>query len=193
MQKINAANLLSIPRFWEIIDHTLIDDPTLDKQYESLISELHKLSEQEIFGFVYHFYKYCSQSYVSELWAVAYVVMGGCSDDGFDYFRHWLVTRGRDVYQAALRNPDSLSDEFDKIPEGDIPEFEDIAYAPKEVIEAKFGMDFYEEEEKYDFEEALKQPEISLEWALDNDSKTEEALRLICPQIFEKWWENDRF
>lgn len=46
---------------------------------------------------------------------------------------------------------------------------------------------FYEEDEKYNFEEALKQPEISLGWALDNDSKTEEAFRLIYPQIFEKW------
>lgn len=97
------------------------------------------------------------------------------------------MIRGRDTRQVALCNPDSLSDEFDKIAEDDIPGFEDIAYTPKEVIEAKFGKDFYEEDEKYNFEEALKQPEISLGWALDNDSKTEEAFRLIYPQIFEKW------
>jgi hypothetical protein len=49
-------------------------------------------------------------SYTAPLWAAAYVINGGCSDDGFDYFRGWLVTQGRDVFDQALADPDSLAD-----------------------------------------------------------------------------------
>ncbi len=48
-------------------------------------------------------------SYQNPLWAAAFVINGGCSDDGFDYFRGWLLTQGRDVYTAAVASPDSLA------------------------------------------------------------------------------------
>ncbi|MEU7600889.1 DUF4240 domain-containing protein [Streptomyces sp. NPDC040724] len=50
-----------------------------------------------------------AESYRSPLWAAAYVINGGCSDDGFDYFRGWLLTQGRDAFEAALADPDSLA------------------------------------------------------------------------------------
>ncbi|MBZ9597003.1 DUF4240 domain-containing protein [Streptomyces yangpuensis] len=51
-----------------------------------------------------------AESYRSPLWAAAYMINGGCSDDGFDYFRGWLLTQGREVFDAALADPDSLAE-----------------------------------------------------------------------------------
>ena len=48
------------------------------------------------------------RAYRQELWGAAYLINGGCSDDGFVYFLGWLIAQGRDVYQAALPDPDSL-------------------------------------------------------------------------------------
>lgn len=48
-------------------------------------------------------------SYQNPLWAAAYVINGGCSDDGFDYFRGWLVTQGEEIFTAVLADPDSLA------------------------------------------------------------------------------------
>ena len=39
-------------------------------------------------------------------------MLGGCTDDSFDYFRCWLLTCGPDVYTAALADPDSLADQL---------------------------------------------------------------------------------
>ena len=36
-------------------------------------------------------------SYRWDLWGAAYLANGGCSDDGFDYFRGWLIGQGRKV------------------------------------------------------------------------------------------------
>jgi Protein of unknown function (DUF4240) len=51
-----------------------------------------------------------AESYGWELWGAAYLINGGCGDDGFDYFRGWLLGQGRARWQAALAAPDSLAD-----------------------------------------------------------------------------------
>jgi len=45
-----------------------------------------------------------------DLWAAAYLINGGCSDDGFLYFRAWLVAQGQDIFEKAIANADSLAD-----------------------------------------------------------------------------------
>lgn len=49
-------------------------------------------------------------AYTEELWGAAHVIWGGCSDDGFDDFLGWLILQGKEVYEASLRDPDSLVD-----------------------------------------------------------------------------------
>ncbi|GAA3628020.1 uncharacterized protein DUF4240 [Lentzea atacamensis] len=48
-------------------------------------------------------------SYRNPLWAAAYLMNGGCSDDGFDYFRGWLLLQGEEVFTAAVASPDTLA------------------------------------------------------------------------------------
>jgi hypothetical protein len=47
-----------------------------------------------------------AEAYRWDLWGVAYVMNGGCSSDGFDYFLGWLIGQGRERYSAALIHPD---------------------------------------------------------------------------------------
>jgi len=72
------------------------------------------------------------------LWGAAYVINGGCSDDGFDYFRGWLLLRGREVWERALADPDSLAD----VPatRGDV-ECEDVLYAVGKAYREVTGSD----------------------------------------------------
>jgi len=50
-------------------------------------------------------------AYTWDLWVVAWLCAGGlCSDDGFEYFRWWLISRGRQLYERAVSDPDSLVD-----------------------------------------------------------------------------------
>ncbi|WP_257233953.1 DUF4240 domain-containing protein [Streptomyces sp. JV178] len=48
-------------------------------------------------------------SYRAPLWAAAFTINGGCSDDGFDYVRGWLVLQGHEVFERAVADPDSLA------------------------------------------------------------------------------------
>ncbi|KOV32481.1 hypothetical protein ADK60_13605 [Streptomyces sp. XY431] len=51
-----------------------------------------------------------ADSYRAPLWGAAYVINGGCSDDGFDYFRGWLITQGRGTFDRAITDPDALTE-----------------------------------------------------------------------------------
>ena len=67
---------------------------------------------------------YMDAAYQYGLWTAASVMeKHSCSDDSFIDFRAWLVSQGRDVYMAALKDPDSLADvpsyqdyRFDSLP-----------------------------------------------------------------------------
>jgi hypothetical protein len=50
-----------------------------------------------------------ADSYRGDLWAAAYLINGGCSDGGVEYFRGWLITQGREVFERAVADPDSLA------------------------------------------------------------------------------------
>jgi hypothetical protein len=50
-----------------------------------------------------------ADSYRDDLWAAAYLANDGASDDGFDYFRGWLIAQGREAFDSAVADPDSLA------------------------------------------------------------------------------------
>lgn len=64
-------------------------------------------------------------AYKYGLWDAAEIIMEyGCSNDGFIDFRAWLIAQGKEVYLAALADPDSL---VEVEPYGDCS-FEQMSY-----------------------------------------------------------------
>lgn len=64
----------------------------------------------EIIEWNHIFDRLAARAHTVDLWGAAYLINGGASDDGFYYFRCWLIGMGREVYEAAVANPDSLAD-----------------------------------------------------------------------------------
>ncbi|MDR1451599.1 MAG: DUF4240 domain-containing protein, partial [Helicobacteraceae bacterium] len=155
-----AKDFMTEDRFWEIIEAS--------DHGKTLDTELEQLSREEIMGYLYWWRHFHTISYDQALWAVAYTVLGGCSDDGFDYFRFWLITRGKTVFSEALLNADSLCGLFELLTDDEYPEWEVVDYIPEKVFEKKFGADFYAEEDKYDFERK-PYPKIEFEWDEDDE------------------------
>jgi hypothetical protein len=69
-----------------------------------------------------------------DLWAAAYVINGGASEDGFEYFLGWLMARGRGRWEATLADPDSLADVVDRNA-GDLDCEEMLYVAPRAAEE----------------------------------------------------------
>jgi hypothetical protein len=98
-------------RFWRIIAKACRSNPRKVEEWdERLQSVLDKLQPHEIIEWNHIFDRLAAQAYTVDLWGAAYLINGGASDDGFYYFRCWLIGMGREVYEAAVANPDSLAD-----------------------------------------------------------------------------------
>lgn len=78
-----------------------------------LSARLAKLPEGDILDFAHHWDAASARAYLQDLWGAAYLVNGGCSDDGFQYFRWWLILQGRAAFDAALADPDTLLEVLD--------------------------------------------------------------------------------
>ncbi len=81
-----------------------------DGQAEWLVQVLTQKGLDEVIDFEFLFQQLMNASYTSRLWGAAIVLMGGCSDDAFDYFRGWLIGQGEEVFNMVLKDPEYLAD-----------------------------------------------------------------------------------
>lgn len=128
-------------RFWALIDESRrrCDNRSDDEerwQPAALESLLVELEPEEIEGFAEIFGELHARAYRWDLWHAAYVIQGGCSDDGFTDFRSGLIGLGREVYENALRDPLTLAQlSRDVLPISQ----EGLAYAAMNAYEALTG------------------------------------------------------
>lgn len=101
--------------FWSIIQQSKQGASSNEQQEELLISALSELEPENIGEFNAIFRTKMSELYRWDLWAIAYIINGGCSDDGFTEFRAWLICRGRDFYMQAIERPEFVGEQ---VPEG---------------------------------------------------------------------------
>jgi Protein of unknown function (DUF4240) len=84
---------------------------------------------------------------IAVLLVVVWGPNGGASDDGFEYFQRWLVSRGRTVFEAAVASPESLAETIIPDPQGDY-EFEQFANVAAEIWKEKTGIDPVTDQER---------------------------------------------
>jgi hypothetical protein len=94
--------------FWAIIDNARSGAEGEEAFLDRVEARLRTLSPEELTQFEAHFEEIHGDSHTLELWGAAYIVKGGCSNDGFDYFRAWLIAQGQRTFERAMADPDTL-------------------------------------------------------------------------------------
>jgi len=123
-------------QFWQTIDE--LNKTSFHKDQESrqvLMSEsLHHHSLEDIMDWHLIMTAYHELANRDDLWAACTRLGAWDTDDGFSDFRSWLISRGKEVYMNALRDPHSL----DTVPyEGEKLNFELFAYSAYHAYDAK--------------------------------------------------------
>jgi len=101
---------MDIDAFWDIIEAARAHIGPGRPFDEVLTSRLASLTRQDILAYQERFDQVHAAVYRWDLWAAAYLIGGGCSDDSFIDFRAGLIAQGRQWYQKAVASPDSLAD-----------------------------------------------------------------------------------
>jgi hypothetical protein len=92
--------------FWRLVDSTRGQPDRAEK----LAKLLEPFSVDDVLRFRLLHDDLIQTANKVDLWGAAHTINGGCSDDGFYYFREALIERGREVFEAAVKDPDSLAD-----------------------------------------------------------------------------------
>ncbi|WP_444908458.1 DUF4240 domain-containing protein [Microbulbifer sp. TRSA005] len=124
-------------RFWDLVESVTKRVPDIEEVFDRLVEAVSKLTPNEIIAFKQKQCELNDLTYRWDIWAVAYILNGGCSDDGFTYFRSGLILGGREKFEATLTNPESLAD---WLPEDF--EAEDFMYIANDAYEKVTGEEF---------------------------------------------------
>src|SRR5579871_6384529 len=87
--------------FWGVIEAAQVSARPGKPFHEVLTDLLAARTEQEILDYQDKFDEAQQALYRWDVWAAAYLIGGGCSDDSFMDFRAGLIAQGRDWYQRA--------------------------------------------------------------------------------------------
>jgi len=177
-----TAKMLDEETFWEIIRKSLQSTKSQRAQTEYLISEIGKLTPKEMIGFRLRTDYLLYQTYNSGMWCAGSIMNGGCSDDGFEYFRCWVISRGKDTYYNAKANPDYLISE---VVEGvEFYEFESFWYVALKAFDYKTSKALYDyiDNENFKTKEGFY-PQFEFDWQAEDP----ESMIRICPKLYAKF------
>ncbi|MCG9792750.1 DUF4240 domain-containing protein [Flavobacterium algicola] len=179
-----SAEMLNEDQYWSIIDKANQANLGQADKEIFITNEVQKLTPKEIIGFRLRTDKLLFDSYKSHLWCAAYIMNSG-TDGGFDYFRCWIISKGKDVYYKAVENPDSLISEVNLAK--DSYEFEGFWFVAMNAFLNKTDHEIYD---YMDYETFVTNDEhyplIAFDWNVD-EPKT---MQKVCPQLFGKLWKN---
>lgn len=119
--------------FWELIEQT--NDGDFGQIEANLRSALELLGDADLADFHEYFQDALGNAYTNAVWGAGYLINGGMSDDGFEYFRTWLVMQGLESYVNVVADPDSLAD----VPAPFGYDLEGPQYLSRELYEARTG------------------------------------------------------
>jgi hypothetical protein len=136
---------VDIDTWWTLIERarTAVGDRADDRNRpddplpHALTDLLAELDPAEIIDFARLEIQVTDSAYRWPLWNAAYLIEGGCGDDGFMDFRDGLVLQGRETFTRAVADPDSLADlpvvALMSRDEGGWLGYESLSYLPREA------------------------------------------------------------
>ena len=89
--------------FWKLIATARSGAANDEVFVERMAAVLRRLSPDELLEYERQFDRVHAESYGWKLWGAAYLINGGCSDDGFEYFRAWLTAQGQPCFREGHR------------------------------------------------------------------------------------------
>jgi hypothetical protein len=168
----SITDLMHEDKFWSIIDNSRNrSGGNYEKQCQLLTQLLKAEPRDDLIKFSNAFVTLQNEAYDWKLWAAAYIINGGCSDDCFSDFRSWLIGQGKTAFENAVKDPETLL-QLQIEPDN----WEGLQYAAMEAYQAKTGKEM-------PFAKLnLKQEPSGEQWNED-----EQELKKLLPKLYEKY------
>src|SRR5260221_3451452 len=162
--------------FWSLMEQTKrVNTANRDEQTELLVQELVKLPAADIIAFDEIFSELNNDAYDWNLWAAAYIINCGCSDDGFMDFRAWLIGQGKITFEKALPDPQILADVVEH------------PFLTRPIHLFAVASQAYKLKTRQEIPHMLPRPHIRLIPTGDKWDESQTSLREKYPKLYEKF------
>lgn len=138
--------VMDIDAFWHVVEAAQAGATSTGEPFdEVLVNQLADRPRHEILEYAERFDELHDALYRWDVWAAAYLIGGGCSDDSFMDFRAGVIAMGRQWYQRVATDPDSLAGHPDVVQATDVQGrsevlfYEDVNYAASGAFERITG------------------------------------------------------
>ena len=128
-------------------------------------------------AFEMQFRKVLAESYSWRLWGAAYLICEA-NDDWFDYFRAWLVAQGRESFERAVEDPDSLAILPGPKSRAVVRAFEAFLNVAPEIYESRA-----DDEMPDSVYHGVVQPKLGKRWNFNDTAE----MRKRYPKLFAKY------
>ncbi|MBA3991939.1 MAG: hypothetical protein C0469_00330 [Cyanobacteria bacterium DS2.3.42] len=164
--------------FWKIIQEAIPANESCitDIHQQKLEKQLQELTDEELLQFHRTFERMTCIAYTEALWNAGTIISGGMGDDDFSNFRSALVASGKEVFEDAVENPESLVA---------------FQYSERLVDNSMFNGPVHTTYARRQGEaRALKElryeklPELNSELLVED----QEVLKRLFPGLFDKFW-----
>jgi hypothetical protein len=139
--------------FWKLIDQTRADaakpyrrarEPSgWSRQNDLLFNELKRSKPAAIVSFTRQLFAALNELNRYDVWGVAHVILGRCTDDEYGDFCEWVISRGKRVFDAVLRDPQTIAAAIP--PPGELP-LDDGLLAVTDMAGEEADVDWSDEE-----------------------------------------------
>lgn len=171
--------------FWVIMDRVkgAGDEAT---HAHRLARELEALSNEQLVQFYVSYQAALDKSNLGDLWAAGVLLNGGHgSDDGFEYFRNWLIAQGSSVYLLAISVPDTLATADVKFQDGSpTAEWESLGYIASNVFGSRAGASLDQVAEQF-----LNKSQPTKTSSFDWRDVSDETIAVRLPKLWAKYGE----
>jgi len=168
--------------FWGLIDSARNKAAgDTEEMAEILVNTLGGRSVEDIIAFEKLLDQYSRKAYDARLFAAA-SILDEMSDDDFDYFRFWLISRGEQAFLECVKNPEALAE----VAEPDEPvTAEEIGSVPSRAYERKTGKSDFASK----FSPAPYPPmkNSSLVWRTSEGYADPARLRELFPALWDRF------
>ncbi|MEW2418093.1 DUF4240 domain-containing protein [Streptomyces sp. NPDC046866] len=137
---------MKIDTFWHVIEAAQAGAVATGEPFdEVLVKQLAERPRQEILEYAERFDELHDALYRWDVWAAAYLIGGGCSDDSFMDFRAGVIALGCQWYQRVAAAPDSLAAHPDVVQTAKVRDrsevlfYEDVNYVASGAFERITG------------------------------------------------------
>jgi len=165
-------------QFWKIIHEASRNDDFISQLTNSLCD----LGFDEIVSFKNILQKKLASAYYFPLLSANFVISSYVSDDGFEGFRAWLLSKGQAAFENAIENPETIADWLEKSKVDQIDGEAFLSVAENAYTELGGNeRDFYKDIE------FQPMPDMTFAWPASKTEYQREYSKLV-----DKYWNHQR-